>query len=509
MAQFGYAVITENSNSRTIPDRHPLPKIQNLIDNLGGNEYFTLLDQSKAYHQLHLDPESQKLTAFITPWGFYEWVRVPFGLMNAPACFQRFMESCLEGYRDVFSIPYLDDLLIYSPTFQDHLKHLKLILQRLRKHGIKIKPSKCQFFKRQVSYLGRLISSDGYTLDPKSIDSITSKIRRKPQTVSELRSLLGLVGYFRRSIANFSQQVKPLYDLLKEKDQRSKSKQPIDWKEEHQQVLDQLLKCLAQPPILAYPDFELPFILHTDASKNGLGCGLFQVQDGSLRVIGYGSKTLIGAEAKYHSSKLELLALKWAICDHFKDYLYYAEHFDVYTDFNPLTYLMSTCKVNATGQRWVNELASYNFAIHYKPGVQNIVADTLSRFPYEQLNCRQSFTQTCSTEEVKAILDGAVNQSLNNETWIPTVNLINTTFNDSEDQLVYKAGSSNIVISKEDILEAQDKEDWIKRVKDCKEKGQVISDKDKAKASSEERILLRDWNKLSIGDDGLLYRKIL
>ena len=191
------------------------------------------MDQRKAYHQLHMYPESRKFTPFFTPWGFYEWVRIPFGLMNAPACFQRFMESFLGKYRDDFDIPYLDDLLVYSGSFEDHLEHIRLVLQRLKKYAIKIKASKSQLFKREISYLGRVISADGYTIDPKNVNAVLGKIKKKPNSITELRSLLGLVGYFRRAIPNFSQIAKPLYDILKNSDLTRRSKQPINWTEEH------------------------------------------------------------------------------------------------------------------------------------------------------------------------------------------------------------------------------------------------------------------------------------
>ena len=139
-------------NAKTVPDRHPLPPTQDIIDSHSKNQYFSLLDQTKAYHQLHMDTESRKFTAFLTPWGFYEWLHIPFGLMNAPACFRRFMESCLREYKDDFVIPCLDDLLVYSGSFEDHLKNVILVLQILKKCGIKIKASKYQLFK--ISYLG-------------------------------------------------------------------------------------------------------------------------------------------------------------------------------------------------------------------------------------------------------------------------------------------------------------------------------------------------------------------
>ena len=163
------------------------------------------------------------------------------------------------------------------------------------------------------------------------------------------------------------------------------------------------------PQILAYPDFSKPFILHTDAPGQGLGCTLFQFQDEKLRVIDSGSRTFAGAELKYHSSKLEFLTLKWAVCEQFRDYLFYVPHFDVYTDYNPLTYVKSICKANATGQRWINELADFNFTINYKPEVENVVADTLRRLLIRGTKDLEAYSQLCCVDEVKAIFDGVVN----------------------------------------------------------------------------------------------------
>uniref|UniRef100_A0A8C5PSX6 ribonuclease H n=1 Tax=Leptobrachium leishanense TaxID=445787 RepID=A0A8C5PSX6_9ANUR len=201
-------------NRKSVPDRHPIPRIQDMLDSLSGSSWFSVLDQGKAHHQGFLDTESRPLTAFITPWGLYQWVRIPFGLSAAPAEFQRSMEECLSGLRDDICQPYLDDNLVHSSTFEDHLKHVQTVLQRYQQHGVKLTPRKCELFKRKVRFLGKMVSGEGYTMDPAEIAPVQKLKEKKPETIGDLRKMLGFLSYYRSYIPNFSRTAKPLYELL-------------------------------------------------------------------------------------------------------------------------------------------------------------------------------------------------------------------------------------------------------------------------------------------------------
>ena len=501
-------------NRKTLPDRHPLPKIQNIIDNLSGNRWFTLLDQKKAYHQGFVSPESRPLTAFITPWGLYQWVRIPFGLKNSPAVFQRAMEACLVDVRDNFAVPYLDDIIVFSKTFEEHVEHIRTVLRKLRGAGVKLKASKCNMFQSEVKYLGRIITKDGYRMDETNLEAIRKFKSDRPETVGELRRLLGLLGQFRRFIRNYSVVARPLFELLESKDENGKvkvkkkatknknnqlpSSTKIKFGTEQHKALNQLIDAATSQPVLGYPNIEQPFVLVTDASKWGVGAILYQKQEDEMKVIGYASRTTKPAEKNYHSSKLEFLALKWAITEAFQEYLYYSNEFSVYTDNNPLTYILTTSKLNACGQRWVNELASYNFSIHYKPGKENTVADCLSRAPMKDIDDHiSSCSKKLSVEEVRAMSDAVANQEVGGEAWLGAVSVMSLEVENSAVQ-----GRALMQLDKGEVRKAQREDAEIGEViKILEEERQVI-------LGDRRTGLLKELNRLKFDEEGILVREI-
>lgn len=396
-------------NKKTISDKHPLPRIQEALDALEGSRIFTTLDLTRAYWQGFMESESRVKTAFCTPWGLYHWIRIPFGLTNAVPVFQRFMESTLEDYRDEFVIPYLDDTIVHSKSVMEHIGQIRKVLEKFKSKGLKLNPTKCDFFKREVIYLGRKVNQYGYTMDESSTQAVRDLAGRKFETVGEVRQLLGLLSYHRRHVQDFASIAKPLTDLLLNQEPMVKttrdgkikkivpSRNKVEWKEEHQQSLKQLIHFVTNPPVLAYPNFEKEFFIHTDASAKGLGAILYQTDDdGVNRVVAYASRSLKPSERNYHSSKLEFLSMKWAVTEKFRPYLAYADNFKVFTDNNPLLFVMGLNKPNATIQRWISELAEFRFSIHYRPGVINKDADALSRLPLAideyQVQCKEKIT---------------------------------------------------------------------------------------------------------------------
>ncbi|KAK2889859.1 hypothetical protein Q8A73_018159 [Channa argus] len=432
------------------------------------------------------------------------------------------MEECLGGLRDEICLPYLDDNLVHSKTFDDHLSDLRSVLHSYKNHGVKLTPRKCEIFKNQVRFLGRLVTKDGYTMDPADIAPVQALKQRKVTTVGELRKLLGFVSYYRSYIPNFSRIAKPLYDLLssdkmvkakhkrvkKDKNKRNSggqlsSSHPVTWLKEHQQVLCQLIDLLSQPPVLGYPDFEQPFTLHCDASQEGLGAVLYQKQQGKLAVVAYGSRTLTAPEKNYHlhSGKLEFLALKWAICERFRDYLYYAPAFTVYTDNNPLTYVLTTAKLNATTYRWVAELADFQFSIKYRPGRANNDADGLSRMPFDMEQYMETCTQVIMPEVMNSVTQAVAVQSQTTDPWLCPA-IISTVVTNNNDMTTSVAEIPKITLreaQREDpvigeVLKYVLSEQWPKSIRQLHNNKKIAA-------------LVRQKPRLHMDSNGLLYRK--
>ena len=230
------------------------------------------------YWQVELEEDSKPYTAFtLGPLGFFECNRMPFGATNAPATFQRLMESCLGDLNLNWCIIYLDDVVVYASSVKEHLVRLEAVFQKLKTAGLKLKPSKCELFKKSISYLGHVVSEEGVHTDPKKIAAV--KTWARPTTVHTVRKFLGFVNYYRKFIKDYSKIAKPLYNLISGENAKRRTN-PVEWTEAAEEAFQTLIKKCTEAPILAYADFSLPFELHTDASGIGLGAVLYQTQEG-------------------------------------------------------------------------------------------------------------------------------------------------------------------------------------------------------------------------------------
>lgn len=299
-------------NAVTIGDSYPLPNITHILDQLGASSYFSVLDLASGFHQIPIKAEDKSKTAFSTPNGHYEFSRMPFGLRNAPAAFQRLMDVVLTGIQGIRCFVYLDDIVVYASSLQDHAERLSSVLSQLQKANLKIQPDKCEFLRKEVAYLGHVISDGGVKPDPKKIEVLQSY--PIPKGPTDIKPFLGLVGYYRRFIPDFSKYSQVLTKLLKRDAE-------FLWGELEQKSFDHLKHCLMNEPILQYPDFNKQFILTTDASNFAIGAILSQGDVPNDLPIAYASRTLNRAESNYSTTERELLSIVWAV-KHFRPYLY-------------------------------------------------------------------------------------------------------------------------------------------------------------------------------------------
>lgn len=355
-------------NEVTIGDAFPIPNITEILDSLGASKYFTSLDLADGYYQIKMSEEDREKTAFSTNFGHFEFNRMSMGLKGAPATFQRLMNIALSGLIGQVCLVYLDDIIVFGDNVETHNENLKTVLKKLREHNLKLKPSKCHFLRKELKFLGHIVTENGIKPDPSKIEAVKNFPR--PKDVKTVQTFLGLANYYRRFIPNFSKIAQPINNLLKKKVK-------FLWDDKCEVSFTILKECLTTSPVLSYPDFRKEFILTTDASTTALGAVLSQGEIGKDLPVAYGSRTLNSAERNYSTIERELLAIVWATHT-FRPYLL-GRKFTVVTDHRPLLWLFSVKDPSSRLVRWKIKLAEYNFNVVFKPGKYNSNADALSR----------------------------------------------------------------------------------------------------------------------------------
>ena len=368
-------------NSVTQKDVYPLPRVDDILVALGESKFFSSLDLASGYWQIELDEDARKKSAFTTYNGLFEFVRMPFGLCNAPATFQRLMQRVLSGLEYQCCFIYLDDILVASKTFDDHLTHLREVFSRLRSSNLRLKPRKCELLRDKVPFLGHVVSAQGIEPDPVKTERI--KDYPVPTDVTEVRKFLGLASYYRRFVPKFASIAAPIHAL-------TKKNMPFQWTAECESAFGQLKLALSTSPVLVYPRFGpgQDFILETDASTIGLGAILSQRQDdGTIHPIAYASRSVNKHERNYGISELETLGLVWAV-RYFRPYLL-GHHCTVYTDHTACLAILNTPRPSGKLARWALTIQEMDISIKHKAGKKHINADVLSRSPPKESQISQ------------------------------------------------------------------------------------------------------------------------
>ncbi|WVZ96841.1 hypothetical protein U9M48_042424 [Paspalum notatum var. saurae] len=354
-------------NVVTIKNKYTLPHIDILFDQLAGANVFSKIDLRSGYYQIKIREEDIPKTAFSTRYGLYEYLVMSFGLTNAPAFFMYMINSVFMNELDKFVVVFIGDILVYSKNKDEHEEHLRTVFTRLREHQLYAKFSKCAFWLREVSFLGHILSEKGVAVDPSKVEDVLNW--KQPKIVTEIRSFLGLAGYYRRFIKDFSKTAKPMTSL-------TKKNAKYLWDPKCEEAFTSLKKSLTSAPVLAQPDVTKPFDVYCDASGNGLGYVL--MQEG--RVIAYASRQLRKHEANYATHDLELAAVVHAL-KIWRHYLL-GNTCHIYTDHKSLKYILTQPELNMRQRRWLELIKDYDLEIHYHPGKANVVADALSRWAH-------------------------------------------------------------------------------------------------------------------------------
>lgn len=355
-------------NARTEFDAEPVPDQEEIFSQLSKDNFFSKIDLSKGYWQIPMEESSKKYTAFITHGGLYQFEVMPFGLVNSAATFSRVMRTLLKGLDHVNN--YIDDVLIHTQTWEEHIQLVKEIFRRLRKANLTARPSKCFIGYNEVEFLGHMVGRGVLKPKPEKVEAIRKAVR--PETKTQLRSFLGLAGYYRKFIPDFAAIACPLTDCT-----RKGEPNKIRWGQEQEKAFQTLKSKLTNSPILHLPDLTKPFILRSDASENGIGSVLLQEHMGEKFPVGYASKKLSKCQKAYSVMEKECLAIVWAI-QRFEPYLYGRE-FVIETDHQPLSCLKKSKVANARIMRWALSLQPYRYRIEVIKGSKNVGADYMSR----------------------------------------------------------------------------------------------------------------------------------
>ncbi len=350
-------------------DAYPISRVDELLDRLGTARFYLTLDLTKGYWQIPLSPLYKEKPAFTTPFGLHQFVTLPFGLFGAPATFQRLMDRILRP-NAAYAAAYLDDIIIYSNDWQRHMEHLRAVLRALRGAGLTANPKKCAVGCVEVRYLGFHLGHG--QVRPQINKTAAVATCPRPKTKKEVRQFLGLAGYYRRFVPNYSDLTSPLTDLTKKE-----APDPVQWTELCQQAFTQVKAALCGGLFLHSPDFSLPFLLQTDASDRGLGAVLAQEIEGEERPVLYISRKLSKRETMYSTIEKECLAIRWAVLT--LRYYLLGREFTLCSDHAPLQWLHRMNDTNARITRWHLALQPFKFKVIHRPGVQMAVADFLSR----------------------------------------------------------------------------------------------------------------------------------
>lgn len=376
-------------NKMTVKNKYPLPRIDDLFDQLKGAAVFSKIDLRSGYHQVRVAEQDVAKTAFRTRYRHYELVVMPFGLTNAPTVFIDLMNRVFHDCLDQFIVVFIDDILVYSKSREEHEEHLRIVLRRLREKQLYAKFSKCEFWLDQVIFLGHTVPKEGISVDPSKIKAILEW--QRPKTVKEVRSFLGLAGYYRRFVEGFAQLAKPLIALTKQKT-------PFVWSEACEECFQELKKRLTSALVLVLPQEGVDYDIYTDASLQGLSAVLMQLG----RVIAYASRQLKEYEMRCPTHDLELAAVVFAL-KIWRHYLYGAKS-NIYTDHKSLKYFFTQKELNMRQRKWLELVKDYECEIKYQPGKANVVADALSRKTYlSRLTKQKELIEELCKEPIEVI----------------------------------------------------------------------------------------------------------